>query len=439
MKLEKVHRDKIVHIAQKMMNGNNQIPFVDNHSSKYKQTLPQNIPSMISHLGKQMTGRIIQKKRNTILAMKCIQMNNDFEGILEDKPGRKKEHHVLVYGTEDAREQQRGDDQHPAISPNIPTGFKEKQKEQPLGWATKGFYTVDRYNNYTWRDFPKKLCLSVCGTMITPYFSIFNPLYLKNRPTDDQIKAHLAAFKDEQHYDNDNDSSEVTKYQDELLKHPSYSPIKTLRESKEFVKEKEPVGSQTLNQRDNGITEEEKEEAKSRFELQTRRACKFGLEYMAQKQKTRSEMGEIAFLSSVHGNQADGANKVEPTDSKFILEKTKTGNRPGGASSSERVPITTSEQRKLFRIRSGNIGIRFYDSDGKLIKAPWNRDGINKDGWHQYECRRREKYERLAGRLGISKKGTLDELKKRVAEELKKHYAGKTLSEMIWLYNKEEK
>lgn len=434
MKLEKVHRDNTVRIVQKLMNGNSQIPFVDNHSSKYKQILPKNIPSVIFHVGKQMTGRIIQKERSVNIAMKCIQMNNDFEGILEDKPGRKKEHHVLVYGTEDAREQQRGDGQHPAISPNIPTGFKEKRKDQPSGWATKGFYTADRYNNYTWRDFPKNLSLSVCETKITPYFSIFNPLYLKDSPTDEKIKGDLVSFKDSQHYDND-DKNEVTEYQNKLLEHPSYSPIKTLRESKEFVKEKEPVGPQ--GDGDIGITKEEKEEAKSRFELQTRRACKFGLEYMAQKQKTRSDMGEIAFLSSVHGNQADGTNKVEPTDSKFILEKTKTGNRPGGGSSSERVPITTSEQRKLFRIRSGNIGIRFYDSGGKLIKAPWNRDGINKDGWHQYECRRREKYERLAGRLGISKKGTLDELKKRVAEELKKYYAGKTLSEMIWLYNKE--
>lgn len=434
MKSEKVHQHKRTRMIKKTNNGSNQIQFIDNRPSKSIQILQENVSDVISHIAKRRNRDIVQKKKDMSLATKCIQMN-DFEGILKDKKGRKKEHHVLVYGTEDARMQQRGEpadekkgiSAFAAASPNLPDGFKNKEKKQPFGYATTGFYTVDRYNNYSWRDFAH-------GTL-EPYFSIFNPLYLKDKLDEGEIRKDLEEFTEKQSYNLEEDRKEVLDYQKKLLNHPSYSPIKTLQESEKFVLEKEPVGDQktTADEDKNGVTPKKKEVAKSRFELQTRRACKFGLVYMANKKKDRANMGEIAFLSSVHGNKANEQDKKEPTDSSSILNKAKTTNRAGGGSSSERVPITTSEQRKLFRIRSGNIGIRFYDRYGKLIKAPWNKEG---EGWNEYAHERRQKYEILAEKLKVSKKGTLEKLKQRVTGALRIKYPGKSLSEMIWLYNK---
>lgn len=358
MKAEKVYPDKTIRIIQKKNNGSNQVQFIDNHPSAGVHSLQKKTLGDISCATKQTTVKIIQKRKKKRTA---------FEGILKDND-RKKEFHVLVYGTENARKQQRE-----KTNVDLPQGFSLTKDKHPNGYATTGFYTVDIYNNYSWRDFPKGMVVTVNENEIDPYFSIFNPLYLKKKPSDDDIKKDLELFTETNLSTLEGKKAEVLEYQKNLLDHPNYSPIKTLRENAEFVKKKEPVEGKDNVKNGNDITEEEKTVAKSRFELQTRRACKFGLEYMSKKLIDRKEMGEVAFLTSVYGGSPN--KEKEPTDSSDILNKTKTRNRASGKPSHERVPITTSEMRKLFRIRSGNIGIRFYNSAGELVKAPWNKSG----------------------------------------------------------------
>ena len=361
--------------------------FVPNLVTQHKSSVNQNF--RISDSPLQMIGinrQIIQR-----------QGTSDFEGILRDKPEKKKEHNVLVYGTEDSREKLRGEK-----GESLPTGFSDKGSDRPVGWATAGYYTVDRYNNYSWRDF------AFHGES---RFSIYNPDYVLEleRFTDksskkNKIKEDLKTWTG--NVTPGEEKNEVKDYQDNLLSHSSYSPLTTFFEGEDFVKSKEGAG----------------DIAKSKFQLQTRRASKFGLQYMKDKQ------GQIAFISWV--DQKIGL----PANSDFVLNKTKSTNRPAGKTSGSRVPITVSEKRKLFRIRHGDSGINFYDGNGKLIKAPWNKGG-DKRKWREYDERRRLKYQDLLeNKLSVAPKSeNIEDLKKQLREELDKipEYKELSLSEAI--------
>jgi len=336
------------------------------------------------------------KKVNRTNIKEIIQRKRPFAGLLS---GKTKEHHVLVYGTETARDAQRKKEAH-----DLPEGYIEREDTNPpnKAMATKGYFTTDRYNNYSWREF--------CPDGVDRAFSIYNPNYHprnKGEIIDDLKKWTKAHTPGDQ-------LSEVEKYQDKLLEHPRYSPIVTYFESNNFVKEK------AKKFKDEEVSEDL---AKERFDLETVRACKFGLDYIKEKG------GQIAFLFSVDGD-------TNPASSENILEKRRF---PRAQGKPDRVPITTLEQRKLYRIRHNNTGINFFGHDGNAIKAPWNIKGgdFDRHGWIKYEADQRIKYEKLAEKLAINKTGKLEVLKKRVTDNLKERYSNLSPSEAIFVFNLE--
>lgn len=282
----------------------------------------------------------------------------------------------------------------------------------PVNFATKGFYTVDKYNNYSWRDFEYN------GK---PSFSIFNPEY--KGKSDSDIRDDLKKWTSNLNYNNEVDKSYVLDYQEKLLAHPSYSPILTYHESDEFIKERTGCKENT---------------PKGRFELQTRRACKFGLEYISKK-----EDGKIAFLRSI-----DGENM--PENDIAILNKEPTKDRANGRTSdTERVPITTSELLKAYRLNMNQNKIYFFDQEGKKIDAPWVKEQKEKKSgkdentdkistWAQYNEKRKNKYIKLASDLNVEfSTDEINAIKEKVINKLREQISDESSpSELLYKYSK---
>lgn len=302
------------------------------------------------------------------------------------------EHRVLVYGTEDARTGYR------ETFKGLPEGFMGKQAKQPSGWATTGYFTADRYSNYAWRDFPFEKEANL---------SIFNPDY-KAHLTAKHGRDREAITKDlrkdlEKWTDSLDQPSEVKEFQRQLLDHPRYSPLVTFFESDEHVLRKEGmVGGDA---------------AKARFQLQTRRASKFGLEYM------KTNEGSVAFIREVK------TVGEAPKDSSLVVHKAKTKSRPGDKEAAmSRVPITVSEELKAYREKADFDGLAHY-VEGKRVDAPWKSD---RDNWGKHGTLRAEKYGDLASGLGVKTTGkSLDEVKVLVEAALKDKHPRLSMSEAI--------
>jgi len=316
----------------------------------------------------------------------------DFGGFLRERG----EHHVLVYGVENARESYR------QSLPDLPTGFREKSLGQPVGVATTGYYTADRYSNYSWRDF------TYDGKA---EFSIFQPAYVEwltrelggNRSAIEariraDLKAWTASVVDER------DRAAVLEFQQQLLDHPSWSPLVTFFESGAHSAAKEGLRASTAT-----------EVAKAKFQSQTRRASKFGLLFM----KTRG--GAVAFLREV------GSTFGElPADSSFTVNKGTSVNRPGGGAGTARVPITVSEERAAHRERRDFPGLVHFGG-GRQVAPPWVAD---RENWGVHSVNRAHKYNVLAYQLGVDVTGkSLPEIKSVVEAALRRKYPTLSLSE----------
>lgn len=295
--------------------------------------------------------------------------------------------------------------------PYLPEGFAKKTI-RPAGTATSGLYTIDLYNNYSWRGF------KVPDGKLKPggehaCFSIYNPYYNETDP--DKIKEDLINWADEEKWTKEGagvpaeQKADIKDYQGKLLE-SNYSPLKTYKESYDFVATKETKDVKNSS----GGTDKKQTEAKRKFELQTRRACKFGLEYAKEKEY------DIAFLR-------DEANEQAVIDKKKIA-------------AIGRVPITTSELRKQFRIEKREdvppvSKAVFFDGKGERTFKPWT-DANSSKKWNEIEENNRKFYKALydwLGGSGVLKDG-IKALKDAVIDECKKRYPDKKTSnsELIW-------
>lgn len=244
-------------------------------------------------------------------------------------------------------------------TPFLPEGFMRKTKDLA---GTEGLYTVDRYNNYSWRNFEvpanKLKKFEDKGEVkvdIKPnYFSVFNPAYnVTNAKAD--IESDLKNWMEGKLADSDEKKS-IADYQTELFK-SRYSPVVTYLESEDFTNTKE---SKT-EEKKSFFSVEVMTRAKRLFELQTRRACKFGLDYAQQKNY------DVAFMRDVENEDSVIAKKeIEAI---------------------HRVPITTSELRKQFRIEKRGSSVkkaRFFSINGNDDSSPWD-DTAKASAWSQIE------------------------------------------------------
>lgn len=295
--------------------------------------------------------------------------------------------------------------------PYLPEGFAKKTI-RPAGTATSGLYTIDLYNNYSWRGF------KVPNNKLEPkekdeYFSIYNPYYNETDPN--EIKTDLKEWADKEEWTKEGagvpaeQKADIMDYQEKLLK-SNYSPLETYKESYDFVATKETKDVKNSS----GGTDKKHTEAKRKFELQTRRACKFGLEYAKEKKY------DIAFLR-------DKANEQAVIDKKKIA-------------AIGRVPITTSELRKQFRIESReNVPpvskAVFFDGKGERTLKPW-MDADSSKKWNEIEKNNRKFYKALYDWLGgsVVPEGGIKALKDEVIDKCKKRYPDKKTSnsELIW-------
>lgn len=303
--------------------------------------------------------------------------------------------------------------------PYLPEGFAKKTI-RPAGTATSGLYTIDLYNNYSWRGF------KVPNNKLEPkekdeYFSIYNPYYNETDPK--KIETDLKEWADKEEWTKEGagvpaeQKANIMDYQEKLLK-SNYSPLETYKESYDFVATKETKDVKNSS----GDTDIKHTEAKRKFELQTRRACKFGLEYAKEKEC------DIAFLRDEANEQA-------------VIDKTKIA-------AIGRVPITTSELRKQFRIESrenvpSGSGAVFFDREGAKTSEPWKRDPSQNpsekfhEKWNAIEENNRKFYKALYDWLGgsVVPEGGIKALKDEVIDKCKERYPGKVMSnsELIWV------
>lgn len=310
-------------------------------------------------------------------------------------------------------------------TPYLPQGFAKKI-ESPAG--TEGLYTVDKYNNYSWRNFKvpqskmktsneMKDELKMQGIIIESrvysekdvkenFFSVFNPAY-KIKDVKNEIEKDLKEWT-EGELPQGEERNSILDYQKELLL-SQYSPVNTYLESNEFIATKESKEMEGNSY----FTKARLTRAKKQFELQTRRACKFGLDY-AQKKNF-----DVAFMRDI------------------INEDNVIENAPIPAIN--RVPITTSELRKQFRIENRSLVVKkaqFFDRKGRKTTTPW-MDQSSKAKWDQLERDNLFFYQALYKKLiGTDiPKGGMVEIRDRFIENYSKKTEKAYLSpsELIWV------
>lgn len=260
---------------------------------------------------------------------------------------------ILVYGLEDESREPLRDKY------KMPSGF-EKRVIIPESIATVGPYTADHFNNVTWRGFTEKNG--------KPNLSIFNETTQKRiENSKSDFSKHKKDVEDVLSPWRDSLSKEFTtdkhdQFFKELMAHSRYSPAKTSMENGNEIKEREG----------------DKNVGKAKFQSQTRKSSKFGLEFQRKNDQNVAFMLDYPSFGS------------KPDNYDFQINKVKTGNRAGGLKSSERVPITTSEMRKAYRDKDERGTQPTFFAGGKKVDAPWEQ---KKDDWGKYGTYRLKKYE----------------------------------------------
>lgn len=282
---------------------------------------------------------------------------------------------ALIYGLEDnARE--------PLRSKFItPDAFKKRVMPSG-GIGTIGAVTADHLNNATWRDYRED------GGILNN--SIFNPATEErvtqeiNRRGANTRGADRAAIKSilnewRRALPDELRTPVHDEYFNRLLDHKRYSPVATRAEENLAVAQREGLN--------------EAQAIKARFQSQTRRASKFGLEF--QRERNRP----VAFMLDYPGFGG------KPESYEFQINKIRTGHRAGGGSGEMRVPITTSELRKAYRDSDRKGRQPDFFIGGKAVLAPWE---TNSDEWDQYGKYRKEKYRAAFREAGLKPPGNIN-------------------------------
>ncbi|MCT7981353.1 eCIS core domain-containing protein [Laspinema olomoucense] len=294
------------------------------------------------------------------------------------------ENNFLIYGLEPDRETYRKElDQQGATYSYEKDRFK-KEEDNPRGTATVGGFTVDIFNNYAWRDYQETQ-----GWL----YSVFNPATLidyleanKRREADEflellQEKVQKWTEKEisNRKYLGEETKKSIVQFQKELFK-SEYSPFKTLKKILSLQTIMEVMKKEGKASEDGGETmyyNEKEALSKALFYTQTRKGCKFGIDWVKESRKAMKSHGikVIAFI-------IDSYIKVYGYDQVVGKEKGPKG----------REYYTSSELRKSYREEMARIGeetplILFY-YEGERCPAPWKEDFIT---WYQYEANRGQK------------------------------------------------
>ena len=329
------------------------------------------------------------RRQNTYFRYQDTRRNLSRRKTLPDRLGNMMQQTPLVYGLEDeSREPLRN-------QYLMPPGF-EKRVVIPSSISTVGPYTADNLNNVTWRGYRKR------GK--NPNLSIYNPK--TSQSINEKLQRRMrsqSVIEKMQHHDPsvrkrkekfqrskqmriivENElgqwreglprqykKSVHDRFSKALLRHPRYSPSETFQEDDQEIMEREGMNSV----------------GKAKFQSQTRRSSKFGLEFQRKQGK------DVAFMLDFpsFGKQSG--------DYGFQINKTKTGNRAGGGQSSARVPITTSELRKAYRDKDAPGTQPTFFVGGKKVPAPWVQ---RSDQWAKYGRYRLNKYREAWETVGTS-------------------------------------
>lgn len=255
---------------------------------------------------------------------------------------------VLAYGLEGpGREPLRATWQPPIADPQASSHAFSKSTDLI---DTKGLTTVDRYNNLTWREFPKRH--SGAFGPFGPHGSALDEPGLSSALTGFRVAEGTAAALSPM------EMSQVESFQQGLLAHPHYSPFRTRADKVQDLMKKEGMD----------------DPVKAQFRCQTIRACKFGIEYG--QLEGRQVMFELGGLHS-----PDAASKAN------------VGRQASGGGAQLR-SITNAELRKAFRHDVSDQSLQFYRG-GDKAEAPWSK--LNPEGaaWASYMQKRVAKYQKL--------------------------------------------
>jgi len=328
------------------------------------------------------------------------------------------ERNFLVYGMESVRQKYRAH----VDACNAKVGETLDglgiEMEQPNQKATKGIYTVDFLNNYAWRDYQKELETGK-EKQLNSIFSVHNiDRFLKafkegRGNTDSRIQEHEELICEElkqwteksiRHRNlTEQNATEVKEYQNGLLQHPLYSPVKLFSQflispkrlqqierarnqegEAGLLEDKIEVKKNESGEEIQGVgqqkTEEDREGAKNEarkiaigsvmFKTATRRTCKYGIEWQnmhEERDKGGHRKRVLAFL-------------LDPYEQKYgygsVTQKTaKRQNK-------DREPITSSELRKVYReeikwssdtqtAKEAESGRVIFYNNFKRVLAPW--------------------------------------------------------------------
>lgn len=276
------------------------------------------------------------------------QFQQDFEA-------RHSQRGVLSYGLEDVekdgvkhgRQELRRTWQPPIHEPERTTHPLSKSIDKPID--TKGLTTVDRYNNLSWREFPKR------------HSESFGPFGEHgSKLSNEELQAKLTDFRKSETSLAGLSKTEIQQvegFQHGLFAHPRYSPFRTRSQNVHELMKKEML----------------QDPVKAQFRSQTIRACKFGIEY------GQLEGRQVMFeLGGMH--TPDAANKAQV-------------GRQASAGGQLR-SITNAELRKAFRHDVSDESLQFY-RDGKKVDAPWGQRGPEAEHWGAYLKQRMEKHQKL--------------------------------------------
>ena len=265
---------------------------------------------------------------------------------------------VFVYGMESARANVRKDKDWVG---GVPEAF---QKDKVSG-VTKGYTTVDVVNNETWRG------ATVEGKGM-----------FQSGVSPDKIPGAMESHRERAMSSGKRGSTQRTtakKFHDGILAHKTYDPRSTAKADAESVKQKE---------------HRELPDA-AKFRSQTIKACKFGIDYAAENQRT------VLFLL----DGLDDASTVgkEPIVKHNNEEQRKFAARRKGIGEDnwKQIPetqqqrsITGAELRKAFRRDVSDEGLQFFKGHER-VPAPWvQKDSYAK--WHGYLEHRLNRYQTWA-------------------------------------------
>jgi hypothetical protein len=269
---------------------------------------------------------------------------------------------VLAYGLEDhdghGRQMLRRTWQPPIDAPASTTHPFSKSTDSSPALDTKGLTTVDRFNNLTWREFPKRLTMGG------------GPFGEREQSLDNQqLHASLTQFRKAESSAaglTPAEKAQAKSFQRGLLAHPRYSIFRTRADDVHALMKKEAQDTPE----------------KAMFRSQTIRACKFGIEYG--QLEGRQVMFELGGMQT-----ADAAGKSQV-------------GRLSSATGKQVRSITNAELRKAFRHDVSDQSLQFY-RDGQRADAPWAKKDQEGAAWGQYMDKRMAKYQKLGFKPDLEK------------------------------------